>query len=65
VNGKVQQILFLSPDASWDYSLDEIAFYSGTKPTGPVAPPATGTGGSGSGGTGGGGAPAGGTGGSQ
>lgn len=66
VNGKVQQILFLSPDASWDYSLDEIAFYSGTKPTGPVAPPATGTGGTGAGGgSGTAGASAGGTGGAQ
>jgi len=66
VNGKVQQILFLSPDATWDYYLDEIAFYSGTKPTGPVAPPASGAGGSGAGGgSSAGGSSAGGTGGSQ
>jgi hypothetical protein len=40
VDGKVQQILFLAPTANWDFSLDEVAFYSGTAPTGPVAPPA-------------------------
>ncbi len=61
LNGKIQQILWLAPTADWDFSVDEVAFYSGTTaPTTPVAPPSDG-----SGGTGAGGSSAGGTGGSQ
>ena len=36
VNGKIQGISFLSNDASWDFSFDEIQYYKGTAPTGPV-----------------------------
>jgi hypothetical protein len=36
VAGVIQELAFLSPDSNWDFSLDEIAFYSGTPPTGPV-----------------------------
>jgi hypothetical protein len=36
----VQLLGFLSPDAAWDFSLDEIAFYKTTPPAGAVAPPA-------------------------
>ena len=36
VMGKIQEISFLSPDANWDFSFDEIQFYKGTAPTGPV-----------------------------
>jgi hypothetical protein len=32
----VQELAWLSPDSNWDFSLDEIAFYKGTAPTGPV-----------------------------
>jgi hypothetical protein len=32
----VQELGWLSPDANWDFSLDEIAFYKGTPPAGPV-----------------------------
>jgi hypothetical protein len=55
VGGKIQQILWLAPTTDWDFSLDEVAFYSGTPPAGAVAPPAGtgGTGGTGSGGSGG------------
>ncbi len=53
VGGKVQQILWLAPTKDWDFSLDEVAFYQGTKPAGAVAPPASGSGGTGSGGSGG------------
>jgi hypothetical protein len=31
-----QELGWLSPDADWDYSLDEIQFYKGTPPTGPT-----------------------------
>jgi hypothetical protein len=55
VGGKIQQILWLAPTANWDFSLDEVAFYTGTAPTGAVAPPASGTGGAGAGGAGSGG----------
>jgi hypothetical protein len=34
----IQELAWLSPDSSWDFSLDEIAFYAGTPPTGPVGP---------------------------
>jgi hypothetical protein len=36
VQGVVQELGWLSPDSNWDFYLDEIAFYSGTPPTGPV-----------------------------
>jgi len=38
VNNLVQGLLWLSGDKDWDFSLDEIAFYKGTAPKGPVAP---------------------------
>jgi hypothetical protein len=34
----IQELAWLSPDSSWDFTLDEVAFYSGTPPTGPVGP---------------------------
>jgi hypothetical protein len=37
----VQELGWLSPDANWDFSLDEIAFYKGTPPSGPVGTGAT------------------------
>jgi len=40
VKNRIQLLGFLSPDATWDFSLDEIQFYSGTTPpAGPVATP--------------------------
>ena len=36
VGSVIQELAFLSPDSAWDFSLDEIAFYAGTPPTGPV-----------------------------
>lgn len=36
VESVIQELAFLSPDSNWDFSLDEIAFYAGTPPTGPV-----------------------------
>ena len=33
-----QELAWLSPDSTWDFSLDEIAFYSGTPPAGAVGP---------------------------
>jgi hypothetical protein len=36
VGSVLQELAWLSPDANWDFSLDEIAFYKGTPPTGPV-----------------------------
>ncbi len=53
VEGVVQELAWLSPDANWDFTLDEIAFYAGTPPTGAVGPNpngGTGAGGSGAGG---------------
>jgi hypothetical protein len=39
VKGKLQMLAFLVPEAEdWDYSLDEIAWFKGTAPTGPVGP---------------------------
>jgi hypothetical protein len=32
----LQLVGFLSPDAAWDFSIDEIQLYKGTAPTGPV-----------------------------
>jgi hypothetical protein len=37
VGSLIQELAWLSPDSSWDFSLDEIAFYQGMPPTGPVA----------------------------
>jgi hypothetical protein len=45
--GKViQEIAWLSPDAVWDFSLDEIAFYEGTPPSGALTMGSGGIGGS-------------------
>jgi hypothetical protein len=38
VGNVIQEIAFLSPDANWDFSIDEISFYKGTPPTGAVGP---------------------------
>ncbi len=32
----IQELAWLSPDANWDFSLDEIAFYAGSPPSGAV-----------------------------
>ena len=40
VKSLIQELGFLSPDATWDFSLDEIAFYKGTPPAGAIAPAA-------------------------
>jgi hypothetical protein len=32
VKGRIQELLFLSPDANWDFSIDEIQLYKGTPP---------------------------------
>jgi hypothetical protein len=40
VKNLIQELGFLSPDATWDFSIDEIAYYKGTPPTPPVAPAA-------------------------
>jgi hypothetical protein len=56
VKNVIQELGWLSPDAAWDFSLDEIAFYKGTAPTGPVGTGSGGAssaGGAGSGGSGG------------
>ena len=36
VKNRLQLLGWLSPDAAWDFSLDEIQLYKGTPPTGPV-----------------------------
>ncbi len=38
VGSVIQEIAWLSPDSNWDFSLDEIAFYTGTPPAGAVGP---------------------------
>ena len=38
VNGRVQELLWTTPDKDFDFYLDEIAFYKCTAPTGPVGP---------------------------
>jgi hypothetical protein len=38
VNGRVQELLWTTPDKDFDLHLDEIAFYKCTPPAGPVAP---------------------------
>jgi hypothetical protein len=39
IRDRVQMLAFTIPDAEdWDFSLDEIAWFKGTAPTGPVAP---------------------------
>jgi hypothetical protein len=43
----IQELAWLSPDANWDFTLDEIAFYSGTPPAGAVGPNPAGGGSSG------------------
>jgi uncharacterized membrane protein YgcG len=37
VGNLIQELAWLSPDATWDFSLDEIAFYAGTPPPGAVS----------------------------
>jgi hypothetical protein len=34
----IQELVFITPDVNWDFFLDEITFYKGTAPTGPVSP---------------------------
>jgi hypothetical protein len=53
VDGKILGFNIITPDEAWDISLDEVTFYKGTAPTGPVEPPVEGGGGSGGGGNGG------------
>jgi hypothetical protein len=36
VKNVIQQLGWLSPDADWDFSIDEIQFYKGTPPAGPA-----------------------------
>jgi hypothetical protein len=36
VNGRIQELGWLSPEADWDYYIDEIQFYKGTPPTTPA-----------------------------
>ena len=36
VGSVIQELAWLSPDADWDFSIDEITFYKGSPPTGPV-----------------------------
>jgi hypothetical protein len=38
VHSVIQELAWLSPDANWDFTIDEIAFYSGTPPSGAVGP---------------------------
>ena len=38
VGSVLQELAWLSPDSDWDFTLDEIAFYSGTPPAGAVGP---------------------------
>jgi hypothetical protein len=38
VGSVIQQLAWLSPDSNWDFTLDEIAFYSGMPPAGAVGP---------------------------
>jgi len=39
VKNVIQMVGFLSAGATWNYQLDEIAFYKGTAPTAPLVPP--------------------------
>jgi hypothetical protein len=52
-SGKILQWNIITPDEAWDIAIDEVTFYKGTAPTGPVEPPVEGGGGSGGGGSGG------------
>jgi hypothetical protein len=45
VQAVIQELAWLSPDSDWDFTLDEIAFYAGTPPTGAVGPNPNGGGG--------------------
>jgi hypothetical protein len=45
VGSVIQELAWLSPDSDWDFTLDEIAFYSGTPPVGAVGPNPAGGGG--------------------
>jgi hypothetical protein len=45
VSSVIQEVEWISPDTNWDFTLDEIAFYSGTPPSGAVGPNPVGGGG--------------------
>jgi hypothetical protein len=47
VGSVIQELAWLSPDANWDFTLDEIAFYAGTPPAGAIGPNPNGGGSSG------------------
>jgi hypothetical protein len=32
----IQEIVFISSDTNWDFSIDEIAYFKGTPPTGAI-----------------------------
>ena len=55
VTGPILGFNIITPDDAWDVYIDEVQFYSGTAPTGPVTPPDDGGGaaGAGAGGAGG------------
>jgi hypothetical protein len=36
VKNRIQELVWITLDANWDFSIDEIQFYKGTPPTGPV-----------------------------
>jgi hypothetical protein len=36
VKNRIQELVWISLDADWDFSIDEIQFYKGTPPTTPV-----------------------------
>jgi hypothetical protein len=38
VTNRIQELAWLSPDANWDFWIDEIGFYKGTAPVGAVGP---------------------------
>ncbi|HVX97376.1 MAG TPA: hypothetical protein VHK47_20855, partial [Polyangia bacterium] len=42
IKGRIQEIGFLSPDADWDFSVDELQLYKGTAPATPVGGNSTG-----------------------
>jgi hypothetical protein len=38
VTNRIQELVFISSDADWDFSIDEIQYYKGTPPVGPTSP---------------------------
>jgi hypothetical protein len=38
VGTRIQELVFISSDADWDFSIDEIQYYKGTPPAGPTSP---------------------------